>query len=164
MNYTELGLPRRIGISLLAVAVLVALGETAFGLPTDGAALIVALLLAIAGVTAWSVSRYAQINLTDTQLVVGRSSFRPAQFDATFGVHGLDVLTVEERTHVESPTPIPKDATVRIPGGSFGRGAISDGLVLLGVDDVRYVILTRHPGELAETLRRWLEGPSAADH
>ena len=147
----------RFGALLAVTSLGYALFEGLRGFPNDALGLIVGIIGPIAGLTLWSVSRYSRIRLTRDALHIGRDTLRPGDLDPAFGVKGAEALTDRERAQIESPVPIPKSATVRIPGGAFGRIMGTNTVVLRGADRAtKLAFFTRRPDELAPILEKWL--------
>ena len=147
----------RAGLVLTGASLAFAGIEAILGFPNDALGLIVGLLGSIVGLTLWGVSRYSGVRLTGDYLQVGGEKLRRGELDTAFGVRRGEALTDKERALVESPLPIPKSATVRVPGGAFGRIAGTDLVVLRAAGDAKKLALSsRRPDELTEALQRWL--------
>jgi len=106
---------------LIASSLAFAVIEGVQGFPNDALGLLVGILGPIAGITIWGVYRHSRVRLTTTTLIVGREAVLLADLDALFGVRGVEDLDASERFRVEWPIPIPKSASIRIPGGAWGR-------------------------------------------
>lgn len=105
-----------------------------------------------------SIYRMNRIVLTPTSLDIGSESFRPADFDFTFGVQPPLVLSHEEQAEIESRWPLPADSELRIAGGSWGRRVGTAMIVLQETDHAGVVALfTRHPAVLDPLLTEWIE-------
>ena len=151
---------RRSGLLIAGASLSFAAIEGVRGFPNDALGLIIGILGSIVGLSLWGVSRYSRVRLTEDHLQVGREKLRRSDLDTIFGVRDSESLTDEELTHVESPIPIPKSATVRIPGGAFGRIAGSGIIVLRSADGAKKLaFFSRRPEELTDTLRQWLAQP-----
>ena len=147
----------RTGLLITSASLTFAAVEGVRGFPNDALGLLIGLLGPIVGLTLWAVSRYSRIRVTEDALHVGGEMLRRSDLDSTFGVQDGRSLTDEERALVESPLPIPKSATVRIPGGAFGRIAGTDILVLRTADGAKKLaFFSRRREDLNAVLQQWL--------
>ncbi len=152
----------RLALALAAAAFALVIVDVATGFALQGWGVVAAPFVLIVAVFFWGRARYGRIELTEANLIVGRDGWKPGDFDAAFGVRSIDVLTDEERAHLESPLPIPKRASIRMAGGAFGRSIGTDVLVLrLVATEQRLTIGTRRADELGPLLDRWIARPSA---
>jgi hypothetical protein len=144
-----------VAIGLVALALVAADAATGFAL--KGWGIVASPLLLVSAATAWSLARYNTIRLTPNQLVVGRATYVPIDFDTGFGVRTVEALTNEELALVNSPMPIPRHASVQIAGGGWGKPIGSGVLVLRPVgSETKLAITTRHVDELGSRLGEWL--------
>ena len=147
----------RAGLIVTVASLAFAVIDGVRGFPNDGLGLIVGIVGSIVGLTMWSVSRYSRVRVTQDYLQIGGERLLRHDLDAAFGVRNGEDLTDKERALVESPFPIPKSATVRIPGGAFGRIAGTHVVVLRAADDGKKLAFSsRRPEELTDVLWRWL--------
>jgi len=146
-----------IAASLASIAALLIVVDLASGFALKGWGVVIGPLVLIAAATFWSLARYHTIRLTPSRLVVGRATYASHDFDPEFGVRTADDLTADERAHLESPMPIPNDATIKLAGGGFGRPART-GLVVLRLagSGKKLVVSTRHETRLGSVLGDWL--------
>jgi hypothetical protein len=144
------------GLLITSASLAFAAVEGVRGFP-NALTLLIGLLGPIVGLTLWAVSRYSGIRVTEDALHIGGETLRRSDLDSTFGVRDSRSLTDEERALVEPPLPIPKSATVRIPGGAFGRIAGTDILVLRTADGAKSLaFFSRRREDLNAVLQRWL--------
>ncbi len=114
----------------------------------------------LACAVAYGTYRMNRINLTPSQLVVGRETFERSDFDFGFGVQPPLVLSVDEQNRVEEEWPLPPQADMRIVGGSWGRRRGTSMLVLKARETGQLLaIFSRRPAELDRALTAWLESP-----
>lgn len=136
-------------VGSLAFAVL----EGVQGFPNDALGVLVGILGPIIGVTIWGVHRHSRVRLTNTTLVVGREPVLLTDLDAQFGVRDVDDLDASERFRVEWPIPIPKSASIRIPGGAWGRILGTDIVVLRSTSEgKKLAFFTRNQEQLVPLL------------
>ncbi|MDH3755314.1 MAG: hypothetical protein OEU32_15705 [Acidimicrobiia bacterium] len=147
--------PNAAAIALVAITLVVVELTTDFAL--NGWGIVASPFLLIVAATVWSPARYNSIRLTGEQLVVGRATYTPGDFDREFGVRAIDALTQEERSLVDSPMPIPRDASVQVAGGGFGR-PFGSGVVVLGLvgSGKKLALTSRRTDELGRLLGNWL--------
>jgi hypothetical protein len=155
--YQELAAVRRAGLAVIVTGLGLLGVDIASGFALHGWGVLGSIALLVVGIGIWSRAFYGRIVLTPTSLVIGRERLSPQSFDPAFGVQPITALSDRERALTESPTPIPKTASVRIVGGSFGRGIGQTGVVLRDVDrDKAAVVFCRRPDTLSPLLQEWL--------
>lgn len=156
--YAEFGNKwRNLGLVIAGGALIYAVIEVALAFPNGALGLVVGILGTVIGFTLLGINRYSGITLTNESLRVGRELLTKDQLDRAFGVRGADALSDKERTAVELPTPIPKDASVRMLGGSYGRISGANVVVLREIDGGKKMAFsTKHPEDLIHALEAWL--------
>lgn len=132
---------------LITGSLVFAVVEAALGFPNDALGLLVGVAGSIIGVAGLSVHRHSRVRLTRSTLVIGREAVRFTDLDTAFGVRHIDDLDPSERFHVESPVPIPKSASIRIPGGAWGRILGTDVVVLRSRSEQKKLALFTRRGE-----------------
>jgi hypothetical protein len=136
--------------------------DVATGFALQGWGVVASVFLLIIAATLWGLARYSSIRLTADRLEIGRASHAPTDFDRDFGVRTVDALTDDELALVNSPTPIPKDAAVRIIGGGWGRN-LGSGVLVLRRADTKLAIITRDADRLGPLLGDWLAAGRSVD-
>lgn len=150
---------------LIAGSLLFAVIEAVQGFPNDALGLLVGIFGPIVGVTIWSVHRHSRIVMTNTALVIGRERLDLAELDSFYGVRGLEDLDASERFRVLFPIPIPKSASIRIPGGAWGKIAGTEVVVLRSPTETKKLaFFTRQPEVFVPLLQETLERISSPAH
>ncbi len=127
------------------------------GFPNDALGLLVGILGPIIGLTVWGMHRHSMILLTTAVLEVGRERLELSALDAFYGVRDLEDLDASERFRVLLPIPIPESASIRIPGGAWGKIAGTEVVVVRSPDeDKKLAFFTRRPEVLVPLLRNAL--------
>jgi hypothetical protein len=162
--YREQQSTGRTAALIAAVAVALSVIDVATGFALQGWGVLISVFLLIVAATLWGLSRYSSIRLTPERLVVGRASLTPADFERDYGVQAADALTDREHSLVVDPVPIPKDASVELLGGAWGKPMGTGLLVLRRVgSDKKSVITTRNVDALGPLLGEWLTSDRPPD-
>ncbi len=145
------------GLIIALSSLIYAVVEGLLGFPNDALGILVGIVGVTAGLTMWSVNRYSRVVLTSEYLRVGNEKLSRRDVDSLFGVKDAETLTDRELRWVESPFPIPKTASVRIPGGAFGRISGTNVVVLrASADNKKLAFFSRRADELSAKLRTWM--------
>lgn len=128
------------------------------GYPLKGGLVLIAIVLFIVMHHLAAIHRWNRIELTPTRLRVGKETFRPADFDFTFGVQPPLVLSPDDEERVEEEWKLPPGHDLRIAGGSWGRRRGTSMIVLREADTQQVVaIFTQNPQTLDQLLIEWIE-------
>lgn len=146
------------GLGLATLSALLVVIATLNDYPLNGVLVLTAIIIFFVLQHLAAIHRWNRIVLTRTTLRVGKETFRPGDFDFTFGVQPSLVLAPEEDQRVTEEWKLPPDHELRIAGGSWGRRRGTSMIVLRETDSRRVVaIFTRHPEKLDPLLTEWLE-------
>lgn len=141
------------GVSFVLVAIADVYGYRKYGGLVLTAIVIFLMIQPLAAIHRWN-----RIELTPSRLRVGKETFRPGDFDFTFGVQPPLVLSPGEEQRVEEEWKLPPGHELRIAGGSWGRRRGTSMVVLREADSQRVVaIFTRKPQLLDRLLTEWIE-------
>lgn len=162
--YREFHTLRWLVWTLVGVSVVLVVIATVQGYPLNGGLVLVAIVPFFVMQHLAAIHPWNRIELTPTSLRVGKETFRPADFDFTFGVQPPLILSPGEEQRVEEEWKLPSGHELRIAGGSWGRRRGTSMIVLREADSRQVVaIFTRNPQTLDRLLTEWIDRPRTAE-